>query len=383
MASPEVISSNNSSSCEAWKSLVHRSLEAWYPPKKSTHAMAEDFLRSYTDLDDFLVKSGSMGTLMFWFFQRREAFLSQKIMTKWSRDRLDDYILLPASHGFVTRTECFFVSHFRQHNDPDPGGKYLELVQIELGLQSWSYVWVDWTCLPQDPRSDTEATYFRRALETMPAIIRNCGFMWNYPPFEPKLWILYEVAEYSLTCEGGIEVTEDNKKFVDHVKEMREVGVRATLSKHGYKCKEERDKKFLPAWLELLVLLKRLFIDLGNIRHILDNLTWFPVTGNMYINTPKGLVMLHPFEGILTLGGEEYTFTPFPLWVSFLRSWLLFIRLTRAQQRDGKYPIHAKSAPTEKDQPPKRDDRKDEIDQEGPQERIVRYRYRDGVLRME
>lgn len=315
----------------AWKSLVRRSLEAWSPPKKATHVMSEDFLRSYTDLDDFLTKSGSMGTLMFWFFQRREAFLSQKTMAKWSRDRLDDYILLPASHGYVTRTECFFVSHFWQSdNDPDPGGRYLKLVQMELALQSWSYVFVDWTCLPQCPRSDTEKAYFLRALETMPAIIRNCGFMWNYPPFQPKLWILYEVAEYSLTCDGGIEVTPDNKEFVDHVKEMREVGVRATLSRHGYNCKVERDKGFITAWLELLVLLKRLLIDVGNIRHIMDNLTWFPVTGNMYINTPKGLVMLHPFEGTLTLGGEDHTFTPFPQWVSFLRSRLVFILLTRA-----------------------------------------------------
>lgn len=321
MASSEMVSSNNSSSSEAWNSLVRRSVEAWCPPKKPTHAMAENFLRSYTGLDDFLVKSGSMGALMFWFFQRREVFLSQKNMNKWNRDRLDDYILLPASHGFVTRTECFFVSHFwRSQTDPDPGGEYLNLVQRDLELQSWSYVWVDWTCLPQDPRSDAEEVYFLRALETMPAIIRNCGFMWNYPPFEPKLWILYEVAEYSLTCEDGIDVTEDNKEYVDHVSEMREVGVRATLSRHGYKCKAERDKKFLPAWLELLVLLKRLLNDLRNIREILDNLTWFPVTGNMFINTLNGLVILHPFEGNLSLGGAEYTFTPFPIWVSFLWS---------------------------------------------------------------
>lgn len=167
MASSEAASPNKSPSCVAWDSLVSRSVEAWYPPYKPTHAMAEDFLRSYTDLDDFLVKSGSMGTLTFWFFQRREAFLLQQIMTKWSRDRLDDYILLPALHGFVMRTECFFVSHYWQsQTDPDPGGKYLELVQRDLGLQSWSYAWVDWTCLPQHPRSDTEATYFRRALET-------------------------------------------------------------------------------------------------------------------------------------------------------------------------------------------------------------------------
>lgn len=200
MASSEVVSSNSSSSCVSWRSLVRRSLEAWdsLDQLTLTGMNPKNFIHDYIDLDDFLTKSGSMGTLMFWFFQRREAFLSQKTMTKWSRDRLDDYILLPASHGYVTRTECFFVSHFWQSdNDPDPGGKYLKLVQMELALQSWSYVFVDWTCLPQCPRSDTEKAYFLRALETMPAIIRNCGFMWNYPPFKPKLWILYEVAEYS------------------------------------------------------------------------------------------------------------------------------------------------------------------------------------------
>jgi hypothetical protein len=57
----------------------------------------------------------------FWFFQRREIFLSQRRMTKWSRDRLDDYVLLLAAPGFVTRRYCFFESHFwRTQDHPDP-----------------------------------------------------------------------------------------------------------------------------------------------------------------------------------------------------------------------------------------------------------------------
>lgn len=323
MASSGTTSPNDSLSCVAWRSLVRRSLEVWDAPDLPAISgkNAETFLNGYKDLDDFLKDSGQLGSLMFWFFQRREAFLSQKTMTKWSRDGLDDYILLPGSNGFVTRAKCFFVSHFwDSHNDPDPGGKYLQRIQLELRLQSWSYVWVDWTCLPQHPRRDTEETYFMRALKTMPAIIRNCGFMWHYPPFEPRLWILYEVAEYTLSCTDELQAFDDNKQFLDHVKEMCEVGVRATLSKHGYRCTIERDKEFITAWLELLVLLKRLLVNIGDVRHILDDLTWFSGMANIYLGTGQGDLVLRPFQGTLSLRRDKYTFTPFPKWVSFPRS---------------------------------------------------------------
>lgn len=60
--------------------------------------------------------------------------------------------------------------------------------------------------------------------------------MWWYPPFDARMWILFEVAEYTITCVLELMRTEDNEKSVDHVKEMREIGVRATLIKHRYKC---------------------------------------------------------------------------------------------------------------------------------------------------
>lgn len=47
---------------------MRRSFEAWSPPKKPTDAFDESVLRSYNNLDDFLAKSTSVGTLMFWFF---------------------------------------------------------------------------------------------------------------------------------------------------------------------------------------------------------------------------------------------------------------------------------------------------------------------------
>ncbi|RYC60378.1 hypothetical protein CHU98_g5831 [Xylaria longipes] len=263
---------------------------------------------SYTKLDDLLCK----GPVMFWFFQRREAFLSQKTMTKWSSDRLDDYVLLPALNGYVGRRECFFVSHFwHTKDDPDPDGTYLRLHQEQLQPQAWLYIWVDWTCIPQHPRSQQEDVYFLRSLNTMSGIIRNSGFTWFYPPFEARLWILYEIAEYSLTCDGGVEETADIKRFKTHIQEMVRFGVRSTLDKHGYKCTYDRDREFLISWLEILVLLTRLHVDIDDVRRMLDGLTWHhPMT--MMFNTINGLIQLCAYEGTLDFGGERYTFTPLP-----------------------------------------------------------------------
>ncbi|TVY79284.1 hypothetical protein Focb16_v009617 [Fusarium oxysporum f. sp. cubense] len=305
----------------AWNSLVHRSLEAWGSLNKDHPTLPANILRSFASLEDFL--SGSSGSLMFWFFQRREAFLLQKSMTKWSSKNLEDYIILPASTGFVTRTECFFVSHFWQTNDdPDPDGKYLRLIQENLQPQTWSYVWVDWSCIPQYPRTQNEETYFLRGIQTMSGIIRNSGFVWFYPPFRPRLWILYEVAEYVLTIDDSADTisymgaSEDSSMFSEHIREMLEQGVRPTLEKYGYICSYERDKEFLTSWLEVLVLLRKLCLDIDDIRASLDYLTWFPRTKKMYRPTTKGLMEMSRYEGTLVINGDCYQFSPFQNWVS-------------------------------------------------------------------
>jgi hypothetical protein len=233
-------------------------------------------------------------------------------MRKWSPDQLEDYILMPAHPGFVMRRDCFFVSHFwRTKEHPDPDGKYLRLLQNELRSQEWAYIWVDWTCMPQSRRSISEEAYFNRCLGTIPAIIRNCGFIYFYPPFEPRLWILYEIAEYALTCDSGLETTPDVEPFLQHIKEMIEIGVQPTLAKHGYRCSFDRDKQYLTSWMELLVLLKRLKVDLGFLRMIMDHMTWLDVK----IQTYPGLEMRR-YEGVLVANGVEHKFTPFPKWVS-------------------------------------------------------------------
>lgn len=299
---------------DAWLSLVSRSIAAW--DGLATKDLAKGLLQQCHSLDDFL-QGGS--PLMFWFFQRRNAFMSQKHLKKWSWDDLEDYVLLPASPGFVMRSDCFFVSHFwRTQVHPDPDGEYLRLHQAKLQPQTWSYIWVDWTCMPQSPRSMPEETYFHRCLRTMSGIIRNCGFIYFYPPFEPRLWILYEVTEYVLTCSGGIGMTSDIEPFLRHIDEMLETGVQATLINHGYRCSYERDRQYLTSWLELLVLLRR-YCNIDGLRRIMDHITWFNVSGTQYYSGAE----LNRYEGTLVVNGKLHTFTPFPPWVSAEHSYLV------------------------------------------------------------
>ncbi|KAF6814433.1 hypothetical protein CMUS01_12650 [Colletotrichum musicola] len=300
----------------AWASLVRRSIEAWGPSRRPESAEVEKYLRERTDLDEFLDKTSS--TLMFWFFQRREVFLSQQTMTKWEGDRLDDYVVFPVFPGFVTRDKCFFISHFwRQEDHPDPNGEDLRLHQTSLTPASWSYIWVDWSCLPQHPRSDIEEAYFRRALTTIPAIITNCRFTWFYPNFQPRLWILFEVAQYFLTTLAFRNppdhvLPQDMRPFKRHIDEMEQDGVQSVLARYGYMASLDRDREYLTSWLDLIILLKRINLDVFGVRALCDNMALYPWMGGMTVSTANVTIELRRWEGVLVVGQNTYTFKPVP-----------------------------------------------------------------------
>jgi hypothetical protein len=180
--------------------------------------------------------------------------------------------------------------------------------------------------MPQSPRSLPEKAYFNRCLRIMSGIIRNCGFIYFYPPFEPRLWILYEITEFVLTSFGGIRLTSDIEPYCRHIDEMLETSVQATLAKHGYCCSYDRDMQYLTSWLELLVLLNRLNFDIYNIRNIMDDMTWFNA---VQVQWYPG-VELKRFEGTLVVDGEMHLFTPFPRWVSVKNPYLVPVnKITR------------------------------------------------------
>lgn len=151
----------------------------------------------------------------------------------------------------------------------------------------------------------------------MSGIIRNCGFMWFYPPFEARIWILYEIAEFVLTSSEDFEATPDIREFKDHIQEMVQTSVSSVLAKYSYTCTHDRDKAFLTSWLEILVLLTRLRIGIIDRRRFMDNMTWSPTAKTIEYHAAGGIILeFKKFQGTLIRNGECYTFTPFPKWVS-------------------------------------------------------------------
>ena len=255
MASP-TISSLVERSIQVWGSLQYANLTI-----DNTIAIARhsEQLRKVITLEDLLEHRE------YWFFQLRESFLRQTYLLKWGAEHLDEYVLLPIDYGFVNNKDCLFISHYwRTRDHPDPEGEDLQLfIQDLKDDTSWSYIWTDWTCIPQyndGSRSRLEEYYFMRMLLCIPMLVRDCAIEWRFPAHEPRAWVLYEVAEYVPTHSEHV-ITDDNRCFVEHIREMLVEGVRPTLAKYKYKCTSESDMMLVTDWLEILVIMTKVFPD--------------------------------------------------------------------------------------------------------------------------
>ncbi|KAF9456600.1 hypothetical protein BDZ94DRAFT_1275255 [Collybia nuda] len=304
--------SSDSDAPALFQSLVDRSIEAW----KSLNYVGRDQAEAITRWTRILRNIKSLEALLessklFWFFQLKESFVQQKLLGKWNSDSLDAYILLPLEHGFANNQDCFFISHYwNTPEHPDPQGHDMRLFLEDIGQTEWSYVWVDWTCMPQSPRTEAESYYFKNMLQFIPTLVRDCAFEWRFPSFAPRAWILFEIAEYVFTHSGGIAITEDITPFISHVIELVQEGVRPTLSKYGYTCTNNSDILYVIGWLEVLVILVKIFPDVGMRQQILDSLDTDNV--GIFRLTPIGLG-IDKRRGIITeQDGTEHRFTPIP-----------------------------------------------------------------------
>jgi hypothetical protein len=260
----------------------------------------------------YLRRRGSIEELLtgyrpFWFFQRRDSFMRQDRFMKWDPDRLDRYILLPVEYGFVNEKDCLFVSHYwRSREHPDPRGEDFRLFRKGLGKLEWSYVWADWTCAPQDPRSETQREYFKKVLQSIPYLIRDCTFEWRYPKFEPRAWILFEVAE-GVFDHSKFNTINNIARFHSHVQEMIKDGVRPVIDKYGYKCKNGGDLQLVIGWLELLVILHKILPRIGSKRQFYDMLDK-PWVGT-FTDYNSGIT-IDKANGVVSVDGTNYKFTP-------------------------------------------------------------------------
>ncbi|KAK7460684.1 hypothetical protein VKT23_009399 [Stygiomarasmius scandens] len=299
----------------SFQSLVERSIAAWRPLVEyqihngggNNGNLQEDFVTKIKTLQGLHSVEDLLSNGEFWFFQLRESFIRQNLLIKWDPDNLDAYILLPINYGFVNNRECFFVSHYwhtREH--PDPTGRDMDLFREDMGSVEWSYVWVDWTCMPQSPRNKVQQEYFKKMLGFIPSLVRDCAFEWRFATFERRAWILSEVAEYVLNHKE-YTITDDVKPFISHLTEMLADGVRPVISRHKYACTNGSDMEFLIGWLELLVILYRIIPDVSIRQTIFDMInrgyvgSFSLIELGLYIDKSKG---------IISYKGVEYKFTP-------------------------------------------------------------------------
>ena len=105
------------------------------------------------------------------------------------------------------------------------------LFRTDLAHQEWSYIWVDWTYLPQAPRSEVQQTYFQKMLRFIPMLIRDSAFEWRFHSFQPRAWVLLEVAGYIINHTEPF-ITPDMYNFASHADEMFEAEVRPVVSKY-------------------------------------------------------------------------------------------------------------------------------------------------------
>ncbi|KAK6346703.1 hypothetical protein TWF696_006819 [Orbilia brochopaga] len=198
--------------------------------------------------------------------------VNQKGFRKWHPEELKDYIVIPVE-GFANETDCIFTSHYwHEPGNPDRQGKDLQPLQQLLRDGYWNkaaYFWVDFTCLPQWERTEAEELYFRRTLKTIPRLVRDCCFTWHFLDFQPRLWVLFETAEFTRNRSRPVSHA-DMEPFAKHLREMKCYGVKYVLNRNGYKCTNQGDRDLVVGWLEILLILERIVPNVRTRRAILD-----------------------------------------------------------------------------------------------------------------
>ncbi len=305
-----------------WQRLVERSIASWRSLNDEfsdeEKAKCADQLRQRTGVEDFLAQTSSGDIGLFWFFQRRKPFFSQETLTKWNADNLEQYVLIPA-RPYIHPMANVFMSHFwltKEH--PDPDGTWLHRRQERLKEVDWCMIWVDWTCLPQDPRSAFEEAYFLRVLQTMSTLIRGSFVDSLHILWEPRLWILYEVAETFFTCapELANDPIYDPILCYGHVQEMLRTSVIVVRDRYDYRCTHDRDTAYLTSCLEVLVIVIRMGVSPDAVKSLLDSMAMHQNCGKVHHVFENNVVEVDKVDGVLTWNGDRSYFSPFPAWVS-------------------------------------------------------------------
>lgn len=140
-----------------------------------------------------------------------------------------------------------FVSHRWETRDhPDPANKQFETVKEYLKKNtSLQYVYYDYCCLPQSPRSEVEEIIFKIGLRTMNEVFRHSRKLYSKTKdFESRAWCFFKFC-YS-----------DHHDAEMHSHKM-------SLMKEKYKCKSWLVYFYLMLMCPLLVIVSPIMFLMG------------------------------------------------------------------------------------------------------------------------
>ena len=176
-------------------------------------------LRNLTSLEA-LLENGQ-----FWFFQRKECFIRQKLLMKWDPDRLDTYILLPVHYGFVNNQDCFFVSHYwRTREHPDPNGQDMGLFLEDIGLGGMVLHLGGLDLLAAGPAElKSRGSTSKECYVSFPRLSGTAPLNGDFP-LSNRVHGFSSRLENTYSAHTDYTVTDDLSPFISHVKEMTRRG---------------------------------------------------------------------------------------------------------------------------------------------------------------
>jgi hypothetical protein len=98
--------------------------------------------------------------------------------------------------NFKTTDVVHFISHrWNSLSHPDPDGQQLE--QIKAEFPDDALIWYDYSCLPQEPRTESEESAFLETIEGIPSLIRQSWFVvvgTNIESYATRSWCQFEAV---------------------------------------------------------------------------------------------------------------------------------------------------------------------------------------------
>jgi hypothetical protein len=133
--------------------------------------------------------------------------------------------LLKSNKEIDPTSEKYFVSHrWFSSDQPDPSGIILSL--LKKYIQPEAYYWIDYTCMPQKPRTEEEHKLFREHLKWLPSLFFNLNIIIIRcldDGYFSRAWCFFEILAANVVGRQISYIYEDETMFENNQNNERKV----------------------------------------------------------------------------------------------------------------------------------------------------------------